>query len=110
MTPTTPGTLLTKYASIRDRTMELVAPLSMEDCCVQSMPDASPVKWHLGHTAWFFETFVLEPYEVPFKPFHEAFRAMFSSYNAHGETHPDPKRGLFTRPPLSVIQDYRHNV
>jgi len=106
----TPGDLLLKYASIRDRTMELVAPLSIEDCCVQSMPEASPVKWHLGHTAWFFETFVLEPYEVPFKPFYEPFRAMFSSYNASGETHPDPKRGLFTRPSLSVIQDYRRNV
>jgi ergothioneine biosynthesis protein EgtB len=74
------------------------------------MPDASPVKWHLGHTSWFFETFILEPYEVPFKPFHEAFRAMFSSYNASGVTHPDPKRGLFTRPSLSVILDYRCNV
>ncbi|MDQ3187244.1 MAG: ergothioneine biosynthesis protein EgtB [Pseudomonadota bacterium] len=99
-----------KYASIRERTMALVAPLSIEDCCVQSMPDASPIKWHLGHTAWFFETFVLEPYEVAFKPFHETFRAMFSSYNASGETHPDPKRGLFTRPSLSVIQDYRRNI
>ncbi|KIO49987.1 ergothioneine biosynthesis protein EgtB [Nitrosospira sp. NpAV] len=99
-----------KYAGIRERTMALIAPLSMEDCCVQSMPDASPVKWHLGHTTWFFETFVLEPYEVPFKPFHEAFRAMFSSYNGHGVTHPDPKRGLFTRPPLSMILDYRRNV
>lgn len=105
-----PANLIVRYASIRDRTIELVAPLSIEDCCVQSMPEASPVKWHLGHTSWFFETFVLEPYEVPFKPFHEPFRAMFSSYNGCGVTHPDPKRGLFTRPSLSVIQDYRRNV
>ncbi|MEP7370787.1 MAG: ergothioneine biosynthesis protein EgtB [Nitrosospira sp.] len=108
--PEMPGALWPKYSRIRERTMALVAPLSTEDCCVQSMPDASPVKWHLGHTAWFFENFVLEPYEVPFKPFPEAFRAMFSSYNADGETHPDPKRGLVTRPPLSVIHDYRRNV
>lgn len=108
MTPL--STLWPKYARVRAQTMALAAPLSTEDCCVQSMPDASPVKWHLGHTAWFFETFVLEPYEVPFKPFHEMFREMFSSYNASGETHPDPRRGLFTRPPLSVIQDYRRNI
>ncbi|MEP6878222.1 MAG: ergothioneine biosynthesis protein EgtB [Nitrosospira sp.] len=105
-----PSDLELKYASIRARTTELTSPLSIEDCCVQSMPEASPIKWHLGHAAWFFETFVLEPYEVPFKPFHEAFRAMFSSYNASGETHPDPRRGLFTRPSLSVIQDYRRNI
>jgi len=84
--------------------------LSREDCCVHSLPDASPIKWHLGHVAWFFETFVLAPYEAAFKPFHPAFRSMFSSYNADGETHPDPKRGLFTRPSLPVIQDYCRSV
>ncbi len=102
--------IYTEYASIRNRTTELIAPLSTEDCCVHSLPDASPVKWHLGHVAWFFETFVLTPYEPAFKPFHPAFRSMFSSYNAEGETHPDPKRGLFTRPSLSVIQDYCRSV
>src|SRR6185437_14660397 len=110
MTSPAPSELERKYAGIRERTVKLASPLSVEDCCVQSMPEASPVKWHLGHTTWFFETFVLEPYEVPFKPFHDAFRAMFSSYNASGETHPDADRGLFTRPSLSVIQDYRRNV
>src|SRR4051794_15886478 len=95
--------LYAEYASIRNRTIELIAPLSTEDCCVHSLPDASPVKWHLGHIGWFFETFVLAPYEPAFKPFHSAFRSMFSSYNGEGVTHPDPKRGLFTRPPLSVI-------
>nr|WP_218117989.1 ergothioneine biosynthesis protein EgtB [Nitrosospira sp. Nl5] len=105
-----PTMLWPKYTSIRKRTMALIAPLSVEDCCVQSMPETSPAKWHVAHTAWFFETFVLEPYEVPFKPFHETFRAMFSSYNASGETHPDSRRGLFTRPSLSVIQDYHRNI
>ncbi len=66
--------LYSEYASIRNRTTELIAPLSTEDCCVHSLPDASPVKWHLGHVAWFFETFVLAPYEPAFKPFHPAFR------------------------------------
>src|SRR5690349_2723199 len=102
--------LYAEYANIRNQTTALIAPLSTEDCCVHSLPDASPLKWHLGHVAWFFETFVLAPYETTFKPFHPAFRAMFSSYNAEGETHPDPKRGLFTRPSLSVIQDYCRNV
>jgi ergothioneine biosynthesis protein EgtB len=107
----TSSSLWPKYTEIRDRTMALAAPLSAEDCCVQSMPDASPIKWHLGHTTWFFETFVLERFEVPFKPFHNAFRVMFNSYyNAVGEKHSRPQRGLLTRPPLSAIQDYRRNV
>jgi ergothioneine biosynthesis protein EgtB len=102
--------LYAEYANIRNRTTALMAPLSTEDCCVHSLPDASPIKWHLGHVAWFFETFVLAPYETAFKPFHPAFPTMFSSYNKEGKTHPDPKRGLFTRPSLAVIQDYCRNV
>jgi ergothioneine biosynthesis protein EgtB len=90
--------------------MALVEPLLEEDCCVQSMPEASPVKWHLGHISWFFENFVLRHYEKPFRPFHEAFFTMFSSYNASGQTHPDPKRGLFTRPSLAVTRDYCRDV
>ncbi|AKH38596.1 MULTISPECIES: ergothioneine biosynthesis protein EgtB [Nitrosomonas] len=100
-----------KYASIRARTLQLIEPLSEEDCCVKSiMPEMSPVKWHLGHIAWFFETFILQHYEKPFKPFHPAFHTMFSSYNKSGQTHPDPLRGLFTRPSLSVIRDYCRTV
>ena len=106
-----PASLWSKYALVRDRTMALTAPLSAEDCCVQSMPDASPAKWHLGHTSWFFETFVLERFEVGFKPFHEAFRVMFNSYyDAVGDKHPRPRRGLLTRPPLAAIHDYRRDV
>ena len=104
------GELWQEYLGIRHRTMELVAPLSTEDCCVQSLPDSSPVKWHLGHVTWFFEKFVLAPYERAFKPFHPAFLIMFSSYNLEGETHPDPRRGLFTRPSLSETRDYSRNV
>jgi ergothioneine biosynthesis protein EgtB len=105
------GELWQEYINIRQRTMELVAPLSTEDCCVQSsLPDSSPVKWHLGHVTWFFESFVLAPYENGFKPFHPAFLTMFSSYNSDGETHPDPRRGLFTRPSLSETRDYSRNV
>lgn len=106
----TSSSLFQKYTAIHNRTTDLVEPLLDEDCCVQSMPEASPTKWHVGHISWFFETFVLQHYEKPFKPFHPAFLAMFSSYNKSGQTHPDPKRGLFTRPALSVIRDYRTNV
>lgn len=107
----TPSALWSKYTEIRDRTMALATPLSAEDCCVQSMPDASPIKWHLGHTTWFFETFVLERYEASFEPFHKAFRVMFNSYyNAVGEKHSRPQRGLLTRPPLPAVRDYRRNV
>jgi ergothioneine biosynthesis protein EgtB len=104
------SSLFSEYAAIRNRTRELVEPLPGEDCCVQSMPETSPVKWHLGHATWFFEAFVLQHYEKPFKPFHSAFLTMFSSYNASGQPHPDPKRGLFTRPSLLATRDYSQNV
>ena len=68
------------YAQVRARTLALIDPLSNEDCCVQSMPDASPAKWHLAHTTWFFETFVLERFEADFKPFDPAYRVLFNSY------------------------------
>jgi ergothioneine biosynthesis protein EgtB len=104
------STLFSKLAAIRHRTMALTEPLLEEDCCVQSMPEASPVKWHLGHVSWFFENFVLRHYEKPFRPFHEIFLTMFSSYDVSGQTHPDPKRGLFTRPSLAVTRDYGRDV
>ncbi len=99
------------YAQVRARTVELIAPLSNEDCCVQSMPDASPAKWHLAHTTWFFETFVLERFEADFKPFDAAYRVLFNSYyNGVGDKHPRAQRGLLTRPPLSEVRRYRAQV
>src|SRR5690606_13953808 len=87
------------------------APLSEEDCCAQSMPDTSPIKWHLAHTTWFFETFLLERRERDFKPFHSAFRVLFNSYyNGVGDKHARPKRGLLTRPALKEVIAYRRNV
>ena len=78
-----------RYSAIRKQTMALAAPLSAEDCCVQSMPDASPVKWHLGHTTWFFETFILECYADDYRAYDEAFRVLFNSYyNTVGARHP----------------------
>jgi ergothioneine biosynthesis protein EgtB len=99
------------YDSVRRRSLQLAGPLSSEDCGAQSMPDASPVKWHLAHTTWFFETFILEPREAQFRPFHPAFRMLFNSYyNGVGARHPRPQRGLLTRPSLDEVRAYRADV
>ena len=106
-----PADLTSEFARIRGRSVELAAPLSAEDACVQSMPDASPAKWHLAHTTWFFETFVLERFEPGFRPFCADYRALFNSYyNQVGEKHPRPQRGMLTRPPLAEIHAYRRDV
>ena len=103
--------LATAFAQVRSRSLHLADGLSDEDCCAQSMPDASPIKWHLAHTTWFFETFILEPREAGFTPFHPAFRVIFNSYyNGVGNKHPRAQRGLLTRPGLSVVKDYRLDV
>ncbi|MFL6675738.1 MAG: ergothioneine biosynthesis protein EgtB [Massilia sp.] len=99
------------YDEVRQRSLRLAEPLSPEDCCAQSMPDASPVKWHLAHTTWFFETFILEPREAGFAPFHPAFRVLFNSYyNGVGAKHPRPQRGLLSRPSLDEVRAYRLDV
>jgi ergothioneine biosynthesis protein EgtB len=100
-----------RYLTIRRATERLVEPLSPEDCVVQSMPDASPAKWHLAHTSWFFETFVLEPGLAGYEPFHPSFRYLFNSYyNAVGEQYTRADRGLLTRPSLAEIRSYRAHV
>ena len=99
------------YTAVRSRSEALAGPLSAEDCTVQSMPDASPVKWHLAHTTWFFETFVLEPHTRGHKAFDPAFRVLFNSYyNAVGDKHPRPERGMLTRPSLAEVLAYREHV
>lgn len=103
--------LAARYREVRAHTGSLAAPLSAEDAAAQSMPDASPAKWHLAHTTWFFETFVLERFEPGFVPHAAAFRVLFNSYyNAVGEKHPRPQRGLLTRPSLAEVKDYRAAV
>ena len=100
-----------RFAEVRAHSYNLAKPLSEEDCCVQSMPDASPVKWHLAHTTWFFETFLLEKYEEDFRPFLPAFRTLFNSYyNGVGEKYPRPQRGMLTRPALHEILLYRKKI
>jgi ergothioneine biosynthesis protein EgtB len=99
------------FDHVRQRSLHLAEPLSPEDCCAQSMPDASPIKWHLAHTTWFFETFILEPREAGFQPFHPAFRVLFNSYyNGVGAKHPRAQRGLLTRPALDLVLAYRADV
>ena len=95
--------LLERFTAVRDRTTALCAPLSPEDCVVQPMPDASPVKWHLAHTTWFFEAFVLGG-----EPFDPAFPFLFNSYyEAVGPRVQRPRRGMLSRPGLDRIQAYR---
>ncbi|HUO21517.1 MAG TPA: ergothioneine biosynthesis protein EgtB [Caulobacteraceae bacterium] len=100
-----------RYREIRSRTLALSTPLSAEDQQVQSMPDASPTKWHLAHTAWFFETFLLQPHAAEYEPFDARFGYLFNSYyEALGERWPRPARGLMTRPSLDAVRDYRAHV
>ena len=107
-----PLPLAQAFAQVRAQTERLIAPLSAEDCQVQSMPDASPAKWHLAHTTWFFETIVLERWEgAAFRPFDAAYRVLFNSYyQTLGPQHPRPQRGLITRPNLATVLDYRAAV
>jgi ergothioneine biosynthesis protein EgtB len=103
--------LSTAFEHVRERSLHLAEPLSTEDCCAQSMPDASPIKWHLAHTTWFFETFILEPREPGFQPHDPAFRVLFNSYyNGVGAKHPRAQRGLLTRPSLADVHAYRDDV
>jgi ergothioneine biosynthesis protein EgtB len=103
--------LAASYRSIRRATVRLQEPLSEEDCAVQSMTDASPIKWHLAHTSWFFETLVLEAEIGSYRPFDPAFRVLFNSYyNSLGPQHPRGRRGMLTRPSLKEVLEYRAHV
>jgi ergothioneine biosynthesis protein EgtB len=100
-----------RFEKVRRQTEALVEPLTAEDCQLQSMPDASPAKWHLAHLTWFFETFVLERFEPGFEPFNASFRVLYNSYyNGVGEKYPRPQRGLISRPSLQEIMAYRAQV
>ncbi len=105
------GTLATLFARVRNNTERLVETLSEEDSALQSMPDASPVKWHLAHTSWFFDTFLLERFELGYTPFDPSFRVLFNSYyNGVGDKHPRPERGLISRPDLARVLTYRREI
>ena len=103
--------LLDRFRSVRRLTETLAEPLSPEDQTVQSMPDASPTKWHLAHTTWFFETFLLKPQLAGYRPFDPAYEYLFNSYyEAVGPRHPRPQRGMITRPGVDEILAYRRHV
>jgi ergothioneine biosynthesis protein EgtB len=102
---------LSRYREVRGASVALVAGLDAEDCALQSMPDASPQKWHLAHTTWFWETFVLGVADPDYRPFDPRFRYLFNSYyNTVGEQFPRPSRGLVSRPSLATVLAYRRHV
>jgi ergothioneine biosynthesis protein EgtB len=99
------------YRAVRRDTEALCEPLATEDYVIQSMPDASPIKWHLAHTTWFFETFVLMPFLPGYQPFHPQFGILFNSYySAVGPRWPRAERGLLSRPTVAEIDRYRAYV
>lgn len=100
-----------RYREVRRASEMLCEPLTPEDSCVQSMPDVSPAKWHLAHTTWFFETFVLEQVDEEFSPEHPDYRVLFNSYyNAVGRQFPRNRRGVLSRPSLDEVREYRRSV
>jgi ergothioneine biosynthesis protein EgtB len=103
--------LLKRYYGVRMMMESLCEPLVTEDYVVQSMPEASPAKWHLAHTSWFFETFVLETGDPAYRPIDDRYRYLFNSYYyTVGPMHLRPERGLISRPTVKEIYAYRHHV
>ena len=99
------------FRRVRGETERRAAPLSAEDQVIQSMPDASPIKWHRAHTTWFFETFLLQPNVRGYKVYDERFAFLFNSYYvAAGPRHARPKRGMITRPNADEVGEYRTHV
>lgn len=110
-TASTADTLLLDYERIRKDSEHICAPLETEDYCIQTMPDVSPAKWHLAHTSWFFETFLLLPFAENYRCYNPAFDYLFNSYYlTHGQPFPRPARGLLSRPTVAEIHQYRAAV
>ena len=105
------GTLLSRLMDVRRRSEVLIEPLEAEDLCLQGMADASPPKWHLAHTTWFFETFVLIPHCPGYEGADPRWSYLFNSYyDAVGPRQPRPQRGLLSRPPMAEVIAWRHRV
>src|SRR3954470_6838038 len=103
--------LLQRFVESQEALEAACAPLAVEDFVVQAFEDASPVKWHLAHVAWFFETFVLSGAVAGYQPFDPDYRWLFNSYyEAVGDRHPRPDRGLLSRPTLEEVRRYRRHV
>src|SRR5687767_8692818 len=103
--------LLERYVAVREQTVRLCAPLQVEDYVVSTMPDVSPTKWHLAHTSWFFETFVLAAFDPSYVSPNPRYSFLFNSYYVQaGERHCRAKRGLVTRPTVDEVFAYRAHV
>lgn len=103
--------LARRYDAVRRHTLTLAEPLGAEDQAAQSMPDASPAKWHQAHTSWFFEALLLRPHLTGYRPLDEGYHYLFNSYyEGLGPRHPRPQRGLLTRPSLPEVRAYRDHV
>lgn len=110
-TSAAPEDLLAQYRRVRRRTEDLAAPLSPEDMVIQSMTEASPTKWHLGHVTWFFEAVILVDHMTGYRPVDEDYFYLFNSYyEALGPRQPRFARGMLSRPPLEAVYDYRRRV
>lgn len=106
-----PLILTERYQQVRRQSEDLASPLSEADAQLQSMADASPTKWHLAHTTWFFETFILGVHQPDYQCYNRQYNYLFNSYyNGIGEQYPRPRRGLISRPSLSEVLNYRHEV
>ena len=102
---------LQRFEGVRRDTESLTTNLTPEDQSIQSMPDVSPTKWHLAHTTWFFETFILNQFDVDYRVFDPAFAYLFNSYyEAAGPRHPRSQRGLLSRPTVDIVAAYRDHV
>lgn len=105
------GSIRARVRAVRDLSLDLVRDLSDADATVQAMADTSPAKWHLAHTTWFFEEFVLAPNLTDYRRYDQRFAYLFNSYyEAVGARHPRPKRGLVTRPSLDEVRGFRAHV
>lgn len=103
--------LANNYRRVRQQSEQICAPLVAEDYVIQTMPDVSPPKWHLAHTSWFFETFLLQALQPDYRPYHPQYTYLFNSYYEQvGNKHPRPIRGLLSRPTVAEILAYRAHV
>src|SRR3974390_927581 len=105
------ASLCDRYRNIRATSLAICEPLATEDYVVQSMPDVSPTKWHLAHTSWFFEQFLLMPKLAGYRPFNERYAFLFNSYyETVGTRHSRAQRGLLSRPTVAEVRAYREYV